>query len=196
MCLSTSIVLCRMLLTSPTSISVAVTASAPREVRSLRWADIDLEASTISVVNQFDAHDNFVDPKTSDSARTLILHSETVTILGESQLVQATARRRAGYRWRERRLILTTRVGTAIRQENYRRSLRMLCEWLNIPPITPYELRHTAITHQVDAIGSAGRVADWAGTSEAMIRRHYRHRLREVSPLHAPDYGLSNVDHQ
>jgi len=39
---------------------------------------------------------------------------------------------------------LRTSVGTAIRQENYRRSLRELCERVGVDLITPYELRHTA----------------------------------------------------
>lgn len=51
------------------------------------------------------------------------------------------------------------------------------------PPITPYELRHTAISRQADAGRSAWEIADWAETSEAMISRTYRHRLRRVANL-------------
>ena len=160
----------------------------PQEARSIRWSDLDLDLAVVSVVNQFDSDDEFVAPKTSDSARTIKLHPETVELLAHWRTTQDTLRRRAGKSWTERELVLTTKFGTAIRQENNRRSLRALCQRLGINPITPYELRHTAITHQVDDMGSAGPVADWAGTSEAMIRRHYRHNLREVSPLDPMDY--------
>lgn len=51
------------------------------------------------------------------------------------------------------------------------------------PPITPYELRHTAISMQADAGRLSREIADWAGTSEAMVSRVYRQRLRRVSPL-------------
>ncbi len=59
------------------------------------------------------------------------------------------------------------------------RSLRLLCRHAGIDPrITPYELRHTAISMQADAGRSSWELADWAGTSEAMVNRVYRHRLR------------------
>ncbi len=160
----------------------------PQEARSIRWSDIDLDRGTLSVVTQFDSHDEFVDPKTVDSTRTIELHPETVEDLQGWGKVQGRQRQKAGDRWTERDLVVTTRNGTAISQENYRRSLRTLCDKLDIARITPYELRHTAITHQVDRNGSAGTVADWAGTSEAMIRKHYRHKLREVIRLEPPDY--------
>lgn len=41
--------------------------------------------------------------------------------------------------------------------------------------VTPYTLRHSRITHQVKAGISLWEVAAAAGTSEAMIRKHYGH---------------------
>ncbi len=49
--------------------------------------------------------------------------------------------------------------------------------------IVPYELRHTAITFQIDAGHDTWQVADWAGTSERMIEMVYRHRLTRVAQL-------------
>ena len=80
-------------------------------------------------------------------------------------------------------LIVATRNGTPISQENQRRSLATLCERARVDPITPYELRHTALTQQVEAGHGVSNVADWAGTSEKMIFGHYRHKLRAVSGL-------------
>lgn len=75
-------------------------------------------------------------------------------------------------------LIVTTGRGTPINWNNYRRSLRELCLKAEIlPPITPYELRHTAISHQADQGHSSWQIADWAGTSERMIGERYRHKL-------------------
>lgn len=62
--------------------------------------------------------------------------------------------------------------------------MRLLCARVGIdPPVTPYELRHTAVSMQADAGRSSWEIADWAGTSEAMVSRIYRHRLRRVSAL-------------
>jgi integrase len=62
-----------------------------------------------------------------------------------------------------------------------------LAERIGLGDLTPYELRHTAITHQVEAGHSASTVADWAGTSERMIYQHYRHQLREIVDLQPPE---------
>ncbi len=57
------------------------------------------------------------------------------------------------------------------------------CLEASLEPIVPYELRHTAITFQLDAGHEKWRVADWAGTSERMIEDIYRHRLTRVTDL-------------
>ena len=75
-------------------------------------------------------------------------------------------------------------MGTPLDRNNLNRSLRRLCTEVDIePPVTPYELRHTAITHQCEADHHAWQIADWAGTSEKMIYLHYRHLLDEVVAL-------------
>jgi integrase len=86
-------------------------------------------------------------------------------------------------------LVMATRNGTPVGQENYRRDLKTTCRRADLPEITPYELRHTAITHQIEAGKDIVDVADWAGTSVQMIERHYRHKIRRVNRLDPPDYG-------
>ncbi len=48
----------------------------------------------------------------------------------------------------------------------------------------PYELRHTAITFQLDQGAEVWEAADWAGTSERMIELIYRHRIGRVARLY------------
>ncbi len=60
--------------------------------------------------------------------------------------------------------------------------------------IVPYELRHTAITFQLDAGHEAWRVADWAGTSERMIEQIYRHRLSRVADIGPVEIDISNTE--
>ena len=57
------------------------------------------------------------------------------------------------------------------------------CEEAAVERIVPYELRHTAITFQVEAGHEAWTVVDWAGTSARMVEDIYRHRLRPVAAL-------------
>jgi integrase len=160
----------------------------PQEVRAVTWGQIDFVAATISVVTQLDADDEFTETKTLKSTRTIRLHPETVELLARWRQVQAALRDKAGDRWSDRDLVLSTRWGTAIDQGNHRRSIRELSRRFGLDDLTPYELRHTAITHQIEAGHPASVVADWAGTSERMIYLHYRHRLREVVELPPPAY--------
>ena len=84
--------------------------------------------------------------------------------------------------WHDLDIVASTAQGTPIDRHSLARSLRLLCRRTAIdPPVTPYELRHTAISMQADAGLSSWDIADWAGTSEAMINRVYRHRLHRVS---------------
>ena len=161
----------------------------PQEVRAVTWSQIDFEAGTLSVVTQLDADDKFADTKTHKSTRTIRLHPEAVELLTAWQADQAALRAAAADRWSDRDLVVATRWGTAIDQGNHRRSIRELSRQLGFGDLTPYELRHTAITHQIEAGHPASVVADWAGTSERMIYQHYRHQLREVVDLRPPDLG-------
>jgi integrase len=158
----------------------------PQEVRAVRWADIDFDHGTLSVVTQLDADNEFSDTKTHKSTRTIRLHPETLRLLNDWRQQQAELRSRSGARWADRDLVVTTRWGTAVNQNNHRRSIRELGQTAGLGPLTPYELRHTAITHQIETGHSASVVADWAGTSERMIYQHYRHQLVEVVALDPP----------
>ena len=89
-------------------------------------------------------------------------------------------------------MIASTRSGSAVDRHAFARSMRQLCKRAGIDPsVTPYELRHTAISHQADAGRSSWEIADWAGTSEAMISARYRHRLHRTASLKPADGDLS-----
>ena len=70
--------------------------------------------------------------------------------------------------------------------------LTAACEGAAVDRIVPYELRHTAITFQLDGGHETWRVADWAGTSERMIEEIHRHRLNRVSDLSSVE--VPNLD--
>jgi len=55
------------------------------------------------------------------------------------------------------------------------------------PKIAGYDLRHTAISYQVEKGHPVHQIADWAGTSERMIWDVYRHKLNNITDLGPSD---------
>jgi len=161
----------------------------PAEARALRWVDVDLDAGELSVRGQMDRHDRRTNVKKAhNAARTIPLDKTTVDRLKLWAQEIEEMRDRAGQAWTETGVVAASAFGTVVDRHSFARSLRLLCPKVRIEPaITPYELRHTAISLQADAGRSSWEIADWAGTSEAMVSRIYRHRLRRVSALRPAD---------
>ncbi len=160
----------------------------PAEARAVRWSDIDLDRSELSVTGQMDRHNERTDPKTRKSSRTIRLDRSSVDRLGAWQEEQQEMRATARDAWNLLDIVASTATGMPIDRHSLARSMRKLCKRTGITPhVTPYELRHTAISLQADAGRSSWEIADWAGTSEAMISHVYRHRLHRVASLMAID---------
>jgi integrase len=122
--------------------------------------------------------------RANNAARTVYLDRRTVDHLAEVRRHQDGDRVRLAS---SSGLVVATRVGTSPDRHMTARAVRKLCAVAEVPLVTPYELRHTAITHEADARWSSFEIADWAGTSEQMISSRYRHRLGRVSRLRPGD---------
>jgi len=156
----------------------------PSEARALRWSRLDLDEQTLRVDAQMSSKNKLVAPKTRRSRRTISIDRDTLLLLDRWRVDQTARRRSAGDRWDDQHdFVLTTRNGTAFDGSNLRDSLAVRCERLDLDVYLPYELRHTAITFQLDHGAETWEVADWAGTSERMIELIYRHRTSRVSRL-------------
>ncbi len=156
----------------------------PAEARGLTWNAVDLVDRILSVETQMDEDDEPGDVKTTDSQRSIRLDPKSIERIWQWQELQVGLRERVDSRWAPLDLVITTRNGTPINRNNIARSIRQLCARADISPtIVPYELRHTAISHQADAGRSSWEIADWCGSSERMISQVYRHRLKEISDL-------------
>jgi len=161
-------------------------ALRPGEARSLRWADLDLDASELSVTGQQDRSNRRTRTKrrVRNARRTIGVDQTTVDRLRAWKAEQDQLRVKAGPLWIEQDVVASTARGTQIDRHSWARSVRQLCAAVSIdPPVDPYELRHTAISLQAEAGRSSFEIADWAGTSEEMISRVYRHRLKRVAEL-------------
>ena len=156
----------------------------PSEARAMRWSNIDLKAMTMTINCQLNDNDQFAEAKTRKAYRTIAFDDVTAAKLRRWQPEQDAARENARMLWRDLDLVATTATGRPIQRNNLGRSIRQLCKRVGIdPPVTPYELRHTAISLQADVGHAAFLIADWAGTSERMISDVYRHRLGTVTRL-------------
>ena len=156
----------------------------PSEARGLRWQCIGLDDLSLTVNRQMSSRDTLTGPKTKRARRTISIDAQTAACLHHWQQQQEETRRQVDDLWRGRDdLVITTRFGTPINRNNLLRSVATISEKAGIDPIVPYELRHTAITFQVDAGHEKWRVADWAGTSERMIEEVYRHKLGRIAEL-------------
>ena len=157
----------------------------PAEARAVRWQDVDLDRMELAVTGQMNrANERGEVKKATNAARTIALDGRTVERLKVWSEIQAEMRATAGGAWVEQGIVASTGLGAPIDRNSLAKSLRLLCRRAEIvPPVTPYELRHTAISMQADAGRSSWDISDWAGTSEAMINRVYRHRLRRVASL-------------
>ena len=153
----------------------------PAEARAMTWQNLNLDRGTLRVTAQIGTDGVFAKPKTTRATRTIRLHPGCVRTLADWHSEQADNRRAAGHCWTEADLVVTSGWGTALNRNNLNRSVRNLCRTAGIEPsVSPYELRHTAITHQCESGHHAWQVADWAGTSEKMIYLHYRHLLGDI----------------
>ncbi len=158
-------------------------ALRPSEARALRWSCVDLKAMTITINRQMSSDDDLAPPKTKRSLRTIPIDDTTADCLAAWQRSQSASRIQVGGRWRDQDLVITTRYGSRINAPNLRRMLEAACKEAGIERYVPYELRHSAITFQVDAGHHVWQVSDWAGTSPRMIEDVYRHRLSQVAEI-------------
>jgi len=157
----------------------------PAEARALRSADVDLDRREIEISGQMNRHNKRGPVKrATNAARTIQIDERTAKRLEAWSTQRQALCEAAGPAWQETGYLAVTTLGTPIGRELFANSLRALCLEVPItPPVTPYELRHTAISHQADAGHTSWEIADWAGTSESMISSRYRHRLRRTARL-------------
>lgn len=162
----------------------------PSEARALRWSRVDLDDRTVRIDAQMSSANKLVAPKTRRSRRTVPIDDRTVELINAWSAAQEEKRTAAGQRWSNPHgLLVTSRYGSPYDASNLRKSLWRRCGMAGLDDYLPYELRHTAITFQLDQGAEMWEVSDWAGTSERMIELIYRHRTSRVSKLAPLPFG-------
>lgn len=84
------------------------------ELLGLRWADVDLEAGTLEIVQtlqRVEGRLQFLPPKTDSSARTVPLIAAAAKALKDHRIAQHKERLEAGFGWTDTGLVFTSRSG-------------------------------------------------------------------------------------
>lgn len=130
---------------------VAVTTGIRRgELLGLRWSDIDLKASTLSVnqsLERIKGKYEFKPPKTKTSRRTVSLPAVTVEALRSHYKTQLEARLRLGLGRDPRGLVFARLDNEPMDPDTLTKSFRRLVASTKVTPITFHGLRHTHISH-------------------------------------------------
>lgn len=134
------------------------------EALALRWGDLDLDASTVTIARSLqrlrgDRNEatgrrsgelREVAPKTEGSAATIALPATLVTALRAHGEVQQLERMVARV-WVDPDLVFTTNVGTALEPRNINRSWAALCDRAGVRRVRLHDLRHSAATFMLTA---------------------------------------------
>jgi len=156
----------------------------PAESRALRWTDIDWATGLLAVGPRLNRKNERIGPKTRAAERSLQLDDDTLDLLRRWRADQDELQVEFGAAWTQSGLIVVTETGSPLDYWLLSQALAAHCGRVGISPVlSPYELRHTAISAHAEAGHSAWAIADWAGTSERMIADVYRHQLRTSSAL-------------
>lgn len=133
---------------------VATTGCRRGEALGLRWADVDLEASTATIASQRTiAGGRVVEgaPKTRSGARTVALDVETLDGLRATKAEQNAGRLLMGAGWPRHDLVFTHRDGTPLWPQMVTARFRALAERAELPTIGLHGLRHSAATWMISS---------------------------------------------
>ena len=118
------------------------------ELLGLKWQDIDWEKKTLRIQRQlsYGSRDGpaFSQLKTRSSARTIVIGTETLTLLKEHQQRQYSEMTKVGVRWKDHDLIFPSTVGTPFNPHNLIKQYKRLLLQAGLPTIRFHDLRHTA----------------------------------------------------
>ncbi|OBB32565.1 integrase [Mycolicibacterium peregrinum] len=148
------------------------------EVLGLRWADVDLDAGTITVAQgRVVVGGGTVTgaPKSTRSARTLPMPPKVLAALRAFKTRQAEEHLALGGGWPDTGLVAVNGDGSPIRPETYSKAFAAHCTAASVPVIRLHDVRHTAASILLDSGLPVLAVAKWLGHDPAITLRVYGH---------------------
>lgn len=119
------------------------------EILGLRWADVDLDAGTLTVRNALQRRGpgwKLVEPKTERSRRTIVMPEVVAAALRGHRTRQLEQRLWAGSRWQEHGFVFTSTIGTPLASRGVTQHFQALLEGAGLPRQRFHDLRHACAT--------------------------------------------------
>lgn len=120
------------------------------EVGRLEWADTDLDAKTLSVLEDEDAEAE-AGIKSDSSRRVVLLDGENVKLLKAWRRTQREERMARGSRRVESGRVFTTELGEPLDLDYLSERWTRLVRWSGLPPVRLHDGRHCAATLMLSA---------------------------------------------
>jgi integrase len=142
------------------------------EVLGLGWADVDLEAGSITVrraLQRVNGKLQFVDPKSERSRRRAELPPITISRLREHRAAQNRDRLIAGPDWRDTGLVFTTSIGTPLDGGNVTKRFQRILAEANLPRQRFHDLRHAYASYLISEGLGPRQVMEALGHSQISI---------------------------
>jgi integrase len=152
------------------------------ELCGLRWSDVDLDASSLTVAQALVTVAGapvVTDVKSANSRRTIDIDAGTVAVLRRHRVAQLEWRMMAGPGWTDTGLVFTNPSGTAWHPDTISGTVQRLIDNSGLPRITLHGLRHSHVTHLLVAGVDVKTVSARAGhASVAFTLDRYGHVLK------------------
>jgi integrase len=119
------------------------------EALGLRWGDIDLKRSRLSIqraVTVVDYEIRLSEPKTSRGRRSVSIDPTTAAVLAAHRKRQLEERMAWGPAWQDSGYVFTTEDGRVLHPQRVTLIFKRLAQEAGLPPIRLHDLRHTAAT--------------------------------------------------
>jgi integrase len=133
---------------------ISMTGMRRGEALGLRWSDIDLENSRLSVRRALIPTNREVvvsEPKTAKGRRVIALDPGTVEVLKGQAARQLDEQKEWDAAWVDSAYVFTTENGAALDPESVTRYFRQAVGKSMLPPIRLHDLRHTHATLALQA---------------------------------------------
>lgn len=158
---------------------LALTGLRRGEIAGLRWSDVDLDARTLSIVNnRVSAGGRSIenDPKSAMSRRTLPLPARLVSALHDARERQRVERIEAGSAYRSGAYVVSNEVGDPYSPAVLSRNWRDTLARVGMRHLKLHGARHTAATlMHLDGVPTAVIAAYIGHNDPALTMRLYAH---------------------
>jgi integrase len=153
---------------------IAFTGLRRGEACGLRWVDLDLTASEMTVTQQIVQlgwETALTSPKSDAGERVVALDAATASRLKSHRARQGKQRLAHGPGWIDTGLVFTAPDGSPLHPGWISRQFELLVREADLPPIRLHDMRHGAATHALSAGVDIKIVQEMLGHSNSAITR-------------------------